>query len=167
MLQPFVLFEKKYLPRLLSLKKIYLVTQSYSRAYDHFANSVKIDILVTDYDDPGLAKIHLNAVKHDKFGAIIDLSSEVHKKKFDEMLSGDQYQVFWSVVASSNDIKQRLTVSYAAKVRRYIDNQPNWKVSGIETVQVDGIEVTFGELFVTLKWRTQKLRIKFEDIEKA
>ena len=49
-MQPFVLFEKKYLDKLLQLKKVYLVTQSYSRAYDHFAKETAIDILITDYD---------------------------------------------------------------------------------------------------------------------
>lgn len=167
MLQPFVLFERKHLDKLIQLKKIYLVTQSYSRAQDHFANEVRIDILLTDYDKPGEANMHLNAVKNDKYSSIIRLDHAEHLQKLMEMLSGGKYRLFWSVVQSSNDMKRRLQSSYTNKIRKYIDFQTSWRVRGDETIEVEGLEVTFGELFVTLKWRTQKLRIKFEDIEKA
>src|SRR5450432_3659821 len=146
MLQPFVLFEKKYLSKLIELKRVYLVTQSYSRAHDHFTNEIRTDILVTDYDKPGEAQMHLNAVKNDKFASIIRLDQEDHKNKLMEMLSGEKYRLYWSVVQSSNDMKKRLQTSYADKVRKYIDFQTKWRVQGDETVNVDGIEVTFGEL---------------------
>jgi hypothetical protein len=167
MFQPFVLFEQKYLTRLIQLKKIYLVTQSYERAYDHFANETRKDILITDYDNRGQAEMHLNAVKHDKYASIIRMDHPPHKQKLLEMLSGEKYRLFWSVVQSNEDLKNRLHASYKDKFRKYIDNSLHWRVSGDETVKVDGIEVTFGELFVTLKWRTQKVRVKFEEIEKA
>ncbi|MEO6549676.1 MAG: hypothetical protein ABIN94_16870 [Ferruginibacter sp.] len=167
MFQPFILFEKKYLQKLIQLQKVYLVTQSYSRAYDPFANEIRVDILVTDYSQAGQAEIHLNALKRDKYGSIIRLDNERHKNKLVEMLAGEKYRIFWSVVQSNDDIKKRLAGSYKNKVRKYIDCQTSWRISGDDAVKVEGLEVTFGELFVTLKWRTQKLRIKFEDIENA
>lgn len=166
MLQPFVLFEIKYLDKLMQLKKIYLVTQSYARAYDHFANETTIDLLVTDYDDRGLAEMHLNALKKDKYGAIIRLDNDSHKTKLLQMLAGNQYRLFWSVVLSSSDTKKRLQV-YTEKIRRYISHSTKWQMKGNDSVSFEGLEVTFGELFVTLKWRTQKRRVKFEEIEKA
>lgn len=166
MLQPFVLLEKKYLPKLIELKKVYLVTQSYARGFNHFDTERRIPILVTDYDNPGLANIHFNAVKGDKYASIIRLDIEEHRKKLLEMLSGVKYGIYWSFVQSSSDMKKRLQASYSDKFRKYIDFKTDWRIKGDETVNVEGLEVTFGELFVTLKWRTQKLRIKFEDIEK-
>ncbi len=63
------------------MKKFYLVSQTYTRGFDHFTEEHKADILVTDYDDPGLAKIHFNAVPHDKYAAIIDLRMKNIRKK--------------------------------------------------------------------------------------
>ena len=166
MLQPFLLLEKKYLDKLIQLNKIYLVTQSYSRAYDHFANETSIDLLITDYDKPGEAELHLNAVKKDRYASIIRLDNVAHKTKLLEMISGNQYRLFWSVVLSNKDTKKRIEV-YNDKIRRYIKNSTNWEIKGDDRVNFDGIEVTFGELFVTLKWRTQKRRVKFEEIEKG
>ncbi|MBC7509747.1 MAG: hypothetical protein H7320_13515 [Ferruginibacter sp.] len=166
MMQPFVLFEKKYLDKLIQLNKMYLVTQSYSRAYDHFANHTAVDLLITDYDDPGLAGMHLNAVKKDKYASIIRLDSDAHKTKLLEMMAGNQYRLFWSVVLVNADTKKRLE-AYKDKIRKYIDTSTNWQVKGNDAVNFEGIEVTFGELFVTLKWRTQKRRVKFEEIEKS
>lgn len=167
MLQPFVLFRKTHLITLLQVKKFYLVTQSYARAFDHFAGEVKTDILITDYDKAGLAYMHFNAVKADLYGAIIRINRDDHKNKLLEMLDGEKYRLFWAVTQSNKDIKRKLEVIYPTQIRKYIDIYTGWRVKGGETVNVDGIEVTFGELFVTLKWKTQKLRIKFEDIEKA
>src|SRR4051794_38485992 len=63
MFQPFVEFKPQYIGKLKQLKKTFLVTQTYNRAYDHFATEHKINILVTDYDDIGLAKGHLAALQ--------------------------------------------------------------------------------------------------------
>jgi hypothetical protein len=166
MMQPFVLFEKRYLEKLIQLKKIYLVTQSYYRAYDHFANETAIDILLTDYDKPGEAELHLNAVKKDKYASVIRLDNLSHKTKLLQMMEGNQYRLFWSVVLSNAETKKRLD-AYHDKIRKYIKTSTNWEIKGNDAVNFEGIEVTFGELFVTLKWRTQKRRIKFEEIEKS
>ena len=166
MMQPFILFESKYLDKLLSLKRIYFVTQSYHRAFNPFDDQKKIDLLVTDYDNPGLAKIHYNAIKNDKFGAIILLENETHLHNFSELLTNENYRVFWSVVKKSGDIKRILELKYKDKLRRYIDNKLKWKIAREEGGQFDGFKVIFGELFVYLKWRTQKQLVKFEDIEK-
>ena len=118
MLQPFALFERKYLAKLVDLKRVYLVTQSYFRAHDHFANETLIDILLTDYDDPGEAKMHLNAVKNDRYASIIMLSHEEHKNKLLEMFSGGKYRLFWSVVASNDDMKKRHQIHDTETIRR-------------------------------------------------
>ena len=81
-------------------------------------------------------------------------------------MAGNQYRLFWSVVLSNAETKKRLE-PYTDKIRKYINTSTNWEIKGNDAVSFQGIEVTFGELFVTLKWRTQKRRIKFEEIEKC
>ncbi|MES2429429.1 MAG: hypothetical protein V4556_00755 [Bacteroidota bacterium] len=165
MLQPFELFNERYLERLITLKKFYLVSQSYKRGFNHFADAHKIDILVTDYESAGEAQMHLNAVKNDKYGALIDLQKPEHKKKVLDMLLGEKYQLYWSIVKSADDLQKRLQASYKDKMRRYIESNTDWRIGGDETI-TPSIETTYGELFINLKWRTKRLRIKFEDIER-
>jgi hypothetical protein len=167
MLQPFEKFIATYIERLISLKKFYLVSQTYSRAKDHFADETKSNILLTDYDDLGLAKIHLNAVKHDKYASIIDLKNEKHKEKIKSMLQpGSAYELYWSVVKDVKQMQERLNNRYTENMRRYITKATNWRISADENI-TPKFEVTFGELFITLKRRSQTLRVKFEEIEKA
>ena len=66
-----------------------LVSQSYDRGFNHFAKAHKIDILVSDYDSLQYAKIHYQAIKHDKYAYIIYLENDTHKSKFKEMITGE------------------------------------------------------------------------------
>lgn len=167
MLQPFEKFDPSYIVRLVAMKKIYLVSQTYSRAFNHCADVFKIDILLTDYDDPGLAKIHLNAVKHDKYSAMIDLTNEKHKEKIKSMLKpASNYALYWCVVKDLKQMQERLNHRYKDNMRRYIAKATNWRIGADEKITAS-FEVTFGELFITLKRGSQTLRVKFEEIEKA
>jgi hypothetical protein len=166
MVQPFVEFEKKYIPRLRELKKIYLVTQTYHRAANLFLED-KTALLVSSYDDPGLAEIHLKAVIEDKFAAIINLCDRNHFDKLMSMLEpGSAYQVYWSVVKDAARLERQLTSKFADNMRRYIERNTSWTIGGNERIR-PGFEVSFGELFVSLKWGSQRQRVKFEEIEKS
>lgn len=165
MLQPFEIFKETYLDRLITLKKFYLVSQSYPRGINHFAEAHRVDILLTDYDTLGQAQMHLNAVKNDKYAAIIDLQKTEHKKKILDMLLGEKYQLYWSIVKSVDDLQKRLQVGYKDKMRKYIQANTDWRIGGDEIITPQ-LETTYGELFLNLKWRTKKLRIPFSDIER-
>jgi hypothetical protein len=167
MFQPFEPFKTIYVDKLIGLKKRYLVSQSYKRTFKLFVEEHKIDVLLTDYDNLGAANIHLNAVKHDKYAAVLDLENPKHKQKLLEMLSPtSNYNLFWSVVKSSKGLQQRINAKYKEHMRRYIEKNTNWRISR-DTTLYPSVEVTFGELFIVLKYASQVLRIKFEDIEKA
>src|SRR3954469_21598779 len=108
MVQPFERFKSIYIDRLIQMKKFYLVSQTYTRGFGHYDEHNKTNILVTDYDDPGLAKIHFNAVLHDKFAAVIDLRNEKHKGKIMEMLEPNStYTLYWSIVKDAKEMEQR------------------------------------------------------------
>lgn len=164
MMQPFVKFEKIYLQRIIDLNNKYLVSQTYKRA-DHFSDQAYIHILLTEYNDLGLAHIHHKAVRHDKFGAIINLDNADHLAKLNEMMHGNIYQLYWSVVPSAENLKRRLNTSYKNKIRKYLIEKTSWRVGKDEEVRSQ-MQVIFGELFLILKWRTQRLRIKFAEIER-
>jgi hypothetical protein len=166
MLQPFEIFKPGYMNKLIALNKTWLVTQSYKRSVNHFADESRIALLVSDYDDPGLAKVHLNAVKNDKYAAIIDLDKPAHKAKLNEMLSpGSKYEIFWAAVKSRKELEERINVMYKDHMRKYIGVHTNWKIDR-NTIIKPSIQVTFGELYIILKHGSQTLRIKFEEIEK-
>ncbi len=166
MVQPFIVFEKKYIPRLRQLKKIYLVIQTYHRATDLFLEN-KTPLLVSSYDDRGLAEIHLKAVRDDKFAAIINLGERAHFDKLMSMLEPlSFYQVHWSVVKDAARLERQLNSRFADHLRRYIEKNTGWSIGGNERIQ-PAFEVTFGELFVRLKWASQRQRVKFEEIEKS
>ena len=166
MLQPFEEFKPVFIKKLADMKKRYLVAQGYKRASEPFTEEPKTGILLTDYDNPGGANIHLNAIKHDPYAAIIDLENPNHKSKLQEMLlPGSKYKVFWAVVKSKKELKDRIDKRYKESMRRYIEKNTRWRIGSGETIYPD-VDVTFGELFITLRYGGQRIRIKFEEIEK-
>lgn len=166
MFQPFEVFKQDYIRRLIGLKKFYLVTQTYTRGPVDTVNE-KIVLLITDYDNPGLAKIHWNAVKHDKYAAVINLNNANHLAKITEMAGlGSAYILYWSMVKDVNELHQRLTTRYTENIRRFLATNTLWRIGADEKITTR-FEVTFGELFIIIKRRSNNIRIKFEDIEKV
>jgi len=167
MLQPFEPLKMMYVQKLIQLKKTYLVSQTYDRAVDHFSDTAKTAILFSDYADEGPAQIHLNAVKHDKYAAIMNLKKQEHYNKLMQLMAAEsKYDLYWAVVRSTADLEKRINMNYKEKMRAYIKYNTNWVIGGDETIK-PAISVIFGELFITLKYGGQTLKIKFSDIERA
>lgn len=166
MFQPFELFRPEFINRLIKMDRKYLVSQTYHRAFDHFEET-KTDILLTDYDQLGLAQIHLSAVKHDKYASIIDLTNPKHKEKILQMFHPESgYRLYWAIVKSADQTKKRIYSKYKDNIRRYIMKNTNWRVSAGESIGLT-LQAIYGELFIILKRGNQTLRVKFEEIEKA
>ncbi|MEO8415223.1 MAG: hypothetical protein ABI472_16310 [Ginsengibacter sp.] len=166
MFQPFELFKNEYINRLVKMDKKYLVSQTYDKAFDHFEET-KTNILLTDYDQLGLAQIHYSAVKHDKYASIVDLNNPKHKGKIVEMLHQDSaYCLYWAIVKSMDEVKKRMDIQYKNNIRRYIMKNTTWRIDASEVIK-PSLQVIYGELFIMLKRGNQTLRVKFDDIEKA
>jgi hypothetical protein len=166
MFQPFERFKLEYIDRLIRMNKIYIVSQSYNKAFDHFEDP-KEPILFTDYDQLGLAQIHFSAVKYDKYAALINLKNPRHKLKVTEMLSDDsEYEIYWAIVKSVDEIKKRMSLKYTSNIRRYIQKNTSWRIGSDETVK-PSLQIVYGELFIILKRAKQTLRVKFDEIENA
>ncbi|RYY19846.1 MAG: hypothetical protein EOO04_21165 [Chitinophagaceae bacterium] len=165
MLQPFEKFKTGYVSRLIELDKLYLVTQTYNRAGGTGIGN-KIPLILSDYDDLGLAKIHYKAVLNDKYSAIIHLARPAHKEKLVYMTGPDSpYEMYWAVVKSKIQLEQQVNKKYKDKMRAYITENTTWRLekdSGIRP----SVQLIFGELFIVIKHGKQVVRVKFEELEK-
>ncbi len=166
MIQPFVKFKPEYINRLVLLKKIYVVSQSYHRI-SHSAGFIKpAGLLFTDYDDPGLGKTHLNAIKTDPMAYLLNLENEAHVLKIKELLAGDKYVIFWSVVEDPAVLRKTLDFKFKDNIRRFVLANTNWRIGADEKIRAS-MQVIFGELFIILKRGNQTIRIRFEEVERA
>ena len=166
MLQPFENFQALHLQRLVKLNITYLVSQSYTRGNDHFQVADKTHILITDYDDLNYASVHFNAVKADRYASIIHLSNPMHRNKLDEMIHGDKYRVYWSIIRNSETLEKQLTAHYKDHLKKYLRKSTDWKIASGEQLMTS-FEVIFGELFLQIRYKSEQLRVKFEEIEKS
>ena len=167
MLHPFEPFKAIYIPKLLELKKPWLVSQTYNRYDNLMATEGKTSLLLTDYSDSNAAREHLKELTDDKYAALINLRHPSHKAKVLELIGPDsRYHVFWAVIKSARELEDQLNRTYKESIRRYIQKHTNWRISR-ETTLHPSLRLVFGELCIILKYGSQTLRVKFEDIETA
>jgi len=164
MFNPFVKFEEKFIPAFRKVKKRYLVSQRFKR-YGEQNNQDKTFLMLTHYDDKGLAKIHFNALSADKFASIIDLENDVHREKLSTMLAPQSiYIIYSSLTIDPKKVKSLSDKIYKEKIQKFIDTKTNWRISREQTIKPK-LEITFGELYVALKYGTQTIRIRLEELE--
>jgi hypothetical protein len=168
MLQPFEEFKPAYIPRLLQLGHRYLVSQTYRRIGDpdRDTQGAPVHLLFSDYIELGEARLHFNAVKKDRFAAVIDLQNPRHLNRIMEMLSaGSPYRIYFAVIRSAKELENLVNRKYKERLKEYVEKQTNWRLSH-DTVVKPTIQLSFGEIFIILRHGNQHIRIKFEEIEK-
>ncbi len=165
MIQPFILFEKKYIAGLMNLRKYYLITQTYHRADNITEFQGKKNILITEYSDPGLAITHLKAVKHDANAVQLSLQEPADQQHLMNMLTDTNFRLFWTVISDPRPIKKAFDLEYKDKARKYIERNTSWQIGKVENIKAHGFEVHFGELKVRLSYQEESRLIKFEEIE--
>ncbi len=167
MLHPFEPFKASYIPKLLELKKYWLVAQTYHRYDNLVTTEAKTSLLLTDYDDNNMAQTHVKALSNDKYAALLHLQHPPHKAKVLELLEPEsKYQVFWAVVKSVKEMEAKINHGYKDHMKRYIEKHTSWRMSRDTTLR-PSLQLVFGELYIILKYGSQTLRVKFEDIETA
>jgi len=165
MFNPFSKFEGRLIPKFRELKKRYLVSQIFTRDNDLFKEDGVISLLLTHYDDPGLAKIHFNALSGDKYAAIIDLENEKHRSRIETMLKDENaYHLFSSLVLNNKILEDALDTIFTDKIRAYISRNTTWRIGSNKTIKPK-LEITFGELFVVLKYSGQTIKVTLQEIE--
>lgn len=165
MFNPFSKFEGRFIQRFRELKKRYLVSQTFSRDNDLFKEEHTISLLLTHYDDLGLAKIHMNALSADKYAAIIDLENEKHRKRVEEMLKDEStYHVYSSLVLNTKVLEDAMDNLFTDNIKNYITKNTSWRIGGSKTIRPK-LEITFGELFVVLRYSGQTIKVTLAEIE--
>ncbi len=165
MFNPFVPFHYKMIDGFRKMNRRYLVSQTHTQAIDHFAEDAKEPILLTDYDELMSAKIHYNALT-DKYRYILDLENELHRNKVIEMIKPDsKYRVYAAFIEDMKQVEKRLNDKYTNNIRNYISKRTNWRIGADKTIY-PRLEMTFGELFVILKYGSQTERFKLSELEK-
>ena len=166
MFNPFV----RFMPELIGAFRLrgerYLVSQTFRPGVDMFTEDRQV-LMFCHYSDLGFAQIHLQAVRADRYAAIIDLEKERHLAKVMEMLEpGSPYLVFSNLVRDSQAVAELLDKQYAHSLRRYIERHTTWRIPGNGGLRPK-MQLIFGELFVVVRYGSQHLRVKFEEIESA
>ena len=165
MFNPFVHFDSRMLPGFKDMKRRYLVSQTNRQATDHFAEEDKINILLSDYEDLKLAKIHYNALT-DKYRSILDLQNPEHVRKLEEMMGmNSKYRLWAAFIADQDQVPKRLNAKYSRNMRNYVAQKTNWQIGASQTIYPK-LELIFGEFFVILKYRSQEIQIKLAELEK-
>lgn len=162
MIQPFMQFRSEYIDRLIKMERTFLVAQTFR---DGETVATKVNILLTDYDLEVTAKTHLGAVKaNDYYASIIDLKKEKHLETLNAMLKPEsKYLVYWSVVKNKEALQKQINIAYKEKMKNYISRHTNWRLSRDTTLYTQ-IEVKFGELYVNVKYGSQRLNFKFAEL---
>lgn len=161
MFNPFSRFEEKFIAAFRKVKKRYLVSQTFTR----YRQEDKTCLMLSHYDDKGLAKIHFNALSTDKYAAIIDLENDKHREKLLTMLAPQSgYIIYSSLTIDPKEVKTIFDKNFKEKTQKFIANNTNWRIGREQTIKPK-LEFIFGELYVVLKYRTQTMRIKLEELE--
>ncbi len=164
MFNPFVPFHAKMIDGLLEMNRRYLVSQLHHPGFDVFGEDDRQPILVTDYDDIGLAKIHFNALT-DQYRAILDLQNAKHRATLEAMLEpASKYHLYASFIDNMKKTEKRLNDKYSKAIRNYIANHTNWRIAADKTV-TPKLQLIFGDLFVILKYSGQEVRFRLTDLD--
>jgi len=123
-------------------------------------------ILITHYEDKGLATVHHKAVVEDKYASVIDLEREIHRKQIDSILSQDsKYILFSALIRNRERVEKQATEMYKEKYWRFIQQHSQSGISPTKSLR-PSLQLIFGELFVVLKYGSETLRTKLSEIEK-
>lgn len=168
MFNPFERFELRFIDVFRAKKKRYLVSQTYSKGFDHFDEPNKIYLLLSHYADLNKAQVHKKVLAHDPLAAILDLERPIHVEKLKAMLAPDsKYIIFSILIQDEEHLRARIMKRFSDNIRRYIASKTNWRIGGNEELKTQ-YDITFGNLYIILKYGgKQPIRIKFEEIENS
>ena len=145
-------------------KTPFLVSQTFKDGL--IDESKKIPIVLTDYGTEQAAKVHFDSI-NDQYKAILNLENEKHRNKIIEMLQeNSRFKLYVAIVADMNQVKRRLNLKYTNNIKSFISRRTKWRIEPKTTVYPD-LEISFGELFVVLKYGSYKAeRVKLSELEK-
>ena len=165
--QPYPKLSPIYFPEFLKENKRYFISQSYPRGeIRRWGEEPKIPLVFSLYENQGLAKVHLSALREDKYAVLIDLKNPAHKNKITAMMEQDsKYEVFIAMVWKNSENDSYIKKHYARHIERFTASK-DWHIPKTDSVDFQ-FKIIFGQPHLAIKWRNNELEVKFEDIEKA
>jgi hypothetical protein len=160
---PFPLYSERLLDALIKAGHKYFVRQTYKRGFDHFDTEQRGSFLITHYNDLNKANIHYEALTNDGNRFLYDISNSEHLEK---LRVASRQPVGYKIYTPLLQQEWKPSPQIAQGIRRYIDYKLRWKPAREETVQTN-LFTQFGELFITLKFRIQEVKVPLADIEKV
>jgi len=145
--------------------KRWLVSQTMTLRAAQALGESKIFLLMSHYDDQGMATVHLKAVTNDKFAALIDLEKNIHRQQIEKILAVDSpYIVYSSLIRNKETVTRMISERYKEKYHRYIQQHAQSGISTHKSLR-PSLQLIFGELFVILKYGSETLRTRLSEIE--
>ncbi len=165
MFNPFVKLEPAMIPALVKAGQKWLVTQSFPRGDLPGDQGQTRSLLCSEYDDPDTAAVHKKTLT-DRYAAILRLEYPPHRKKLTELLQpGSGYLLWLAIVASRKETETKLNRLFSERINRFLAQQTNWKIDP-SRLMTPVLQVTFGELYLILKYGSRQIKVGLEEIEK-
>lgn len=164
MFNPLFAFELPVLEKLVESGHQYFVRQSYPRGKRVTDSDIKHSFLISHYSDLEKAQQHFSVIKNDPYAFLYLWEDEDHRKKLRLAASKPEgYKLFASLLHPQ--WQAMLTDILKGKIRYYIEKELKWRPGRSDKV-VPSFFLQYGELFVTLRWSMNEVRVNFDDIEK-
>ncbi len=159
---PFILFDKRLLEQHIRMGHAYYVRQTFPRGMDAGNPTLKAAFLVSHYADESLSKIHFAALAKDGNRFLYRLSNAEHYKKLETAATQPSgYSVYAPILATK---EWRPPITLQGKIKRYLDAQLYLKPKKNESIRTE-LFLQFGELFITLKFAQELVKLPLSVIE--
>ncbi len=163
MFNPFFPFSMQLLNAFIVQNKKFFVRQTFDRGKNPFDDDIKGYFMVSHYDDKTAAATHFDALKGDPNRFLYNWNNQEHQEKL-KIAAGSPkgYKIYSSVF--QKDWEKHITDKTKAKIRMYVAGL-GWRPSRNDGLTTD-FYLTFGEVYIRLKYKGHVEKIKFEEIEK-
>jgi hypothetical protein len=163
MFNPLCLLTPPLLDAFVKANKKYFVRQSYPRGESLIDKDIKGYFLISHYADLTDAKQHFVAISKDAHRYLYNWENQEDRQKLNRAVTQPEgYKIFAAVVMP--DWKKRAETVLDKKIRHYIDHKLKWHPGRYDTVDFE-LFPQFGEVFVTLKLRNQRIKVSLEEVE--
>lgn len=141
----------------------YFVRQTFERARDPFDETTRGHFLFCHYQEWPKAKEHYDVLAGDPFRRLYDWGDPADRERLLVAAGGPAgYRVFSNTFLP--EWEQHVTPRLRQKMKAYVARL-GWKPARDEQVAPVFFPY-FGEVYVSLKFRRQEVRVKLEEIEK-
>jgi hypothetical protein len=163
MFNPFPVYHPKYLPLFIQKGVKCFVKQTYERGRNLLEEKILPAYLLTQYHDIGLAKEHMDSIRHDAAAVMLVVSDADDLKELQRLGRADCAERIY-LRFRDRDAEERARKKLDKKLRAYIDHKLGWRIAGYDSVSFS-LDFHFGEIYVVLKHGSRYQKVNIDDIE--